>query len=218
MPHFSHHHNQHHFNDPHPHHEPPVFPRDMERHFREMNDFMDFSRGPSHMLPFPVIPGNFGSSSMVYQSESVNFPRDSRWTQESRVTSTVNGVTQSIWKRRDSDVRILSRIPPTPIPPCPHPKKGYCIYVKLTGSTSFFLHRAMSTSHARTLTGGNSTLLTVSSRTHPELMRIVTSLLVLDRIIRGSTTDTGPHLLISLTLRLRTRPGALRTALALVST
>lgn len=44
------------------------------------------------------------SSGVIYQSESHGYSRNGRWTQESRMTSTVNGVTQSVWKRTDADV------------------------------------------------------------------------------------------------------------------
>jgi DnaJ family protein B protein 6 len=100
----------HHHGDSHSRWESPFY-SEPERLFQEVHDFVDntvpsgFPRRRAHTHMFPVIPSNGPPPTILFQrAESRTYPQNGHWTQESRVTSTVNGVTQSIWKRRDADV------------------------------------------------------------------------------------------------------------------
>jgi len=104
------HHHRHH-DDPRSHRQREPFFAEPERHFEGADDFMDaaarggFPRRRAHTHMFPVMPNAVGPPPTILfqRAESRTYPQNGHWTQESRVTSTVNGVTQSIWKRRDAD-------------------------------------------------------------------------------------------------------------------
>jgi len=79
----------------------------MERIQAEIEDFMeDIDRDPFGRSGFPL----FGpmSSMAALGSSPFNDSNNGRWISESYMTSTVNGVTQTIRKRTDVDVSLGS--------------------------------------------------------------------------------------------------------------
>ena len=93
----------------------PFFP-DPWRH-RRHNSY-SHHRGPGGFfddplvgMGFPFDRGNMfddvgnGRSRVYSQTMSREMAPDGRWVSESRVTRTINGVTESVWKRRDATVR-----------------------------------------------------------------------------------------------------------------
>ncbi|KAI9438890.1 hypothetical protein BJY52DRAFT_1229731 [Lactarius psammicola] len=84
---------------------------DSHSHHRSPGGFFD---DPLVGVGFPFERGNVfddvvnsgNSRSRVYSQVSRNtMAPDGRWVSESRVTRTINGVTESVWKRRDAGVR-----------------------------------------------------------------------------------------------------------------
>jgi DnaJ family protein B protein 6 len=95
----------------------PFFP-DPWRRGRRHDSYHQRGRGffddPSIGMGFPFERGfddrvNAGGRTRAYSqvSRSALTP-DGRWVAESRVTRTVNGVTESVWKRKDGAVRSTS--------------------------------------------------------------------------------------------------------------
>lgn len=95
-----------------------------------MNNYMENvvrnAFGRSGVVPGPMIMDMNGPDSMfagapsrnhsrnrsnapTYQSEPRGYGGSGgvRWTQESRMTRTINGVTESVWSRTDSDVSLI---------------------------------------------------------------------------------------------------------------
>ena len=94
--------------------EPSFFAEEPGGLFQDVDDFVDsslrgvFPRRRAHTHTFPVIPHAGPPPTILFhRAESMAYPQNGHWTQESRMTSTVNGVTQSIWKRRDADVSLF---------------------------------------------------------------------------------------------------------------
>lgn len=90
-------------------------PREQVPGHHEPFDRFDMpGHGPGPMFGFPpsgVMSAFGGMPTGRFRMESHGFgPSNGRlWRQESRVTTTVNGVTQSTWTRVDSDVRCFRR-------------------------------------------------------------------------------------------------------------
>jgi hypothetical protein len=77
----------------------------MERIQAEIEDFMeDIDRDPFGRSGFPIFSPM--SSMATLGSSSFNDSNNGRWISESYMTSTVNGVTQTIRKRTDVDVSL----------------------------------------------------------------------------------------------------------------
>jgi len=71
--------------------------------------FLDLDTGFPFDRGFDDMRNHGGGRTRVYSqvSRSTVTP-DGRWVGESKVTRTVNGVTESVWKRKDGSVRPIS--------------------------------------------------------------------------------------------------------------
>jgi DnaJ family protein B protein 6 len=77
-------------------------PADEHHHYEDPG--RDGYTGPHHRRHTHSQGSSYPPMQAFFQSESHGYGSHGRWTQESKVTTTVNGVSQSVWKRTDADV------------------------------------------------------------------------------------------------------------------